>query len=160
MVKKILNIVVLVLVIPLVLVLLIVLLPFILVGVFIREKKIKARLKRFRTKEAGKFYLICSRRAGWYEFIQNNVIPILPPTVKITWYRRDREQIEDDIHLLLSRSSEAYGVPKPFLVAIWVDNVKVESLHEALIELKEHRHKDETTRERTRDIVQSKLRNF
>jgi hypothetical protein len=139
MFKKIRDTVILVLLVPLGLALLILLLPFMLV----EEYRIKARLKRFRKREAGNFYLVCTRRHGWFEFIRNNVMPILPPRVNITWYRRDRNRTADDISLLLSRSPGVYGVSKPFLVAVSEDDVKVKSLHEDFIELKGHRCKNE-----------------
>jgi hypothetical protein len=39
--------------------------------------------RRFYRREAGNIYLICTSRCGWYDFLKNNLIPILPKNVKV-----------------------------------------------------------------------------
>ncbi len=143
-------------VIPVGLGLLLVLMPFILIGVFFGEIRAKVLLRRFRKRQAGSFYLLCSRRRGWFEFVQNNVAPVLPPNVHLIWHRTDYGPEPDDVGRLLARSG-VYGVSKPALIAVKKDRVQVRSLHADLVSLKATPARDEGIARQCREIIEAAI---
>lgn len=157
MLKKTCHIIVTPLLVVLGLAILLPVIPFLILTEYIRGRRIKSRLRKFCKEKAGSSYLVCTRRSGWFEFIVNNVMPILPPNVSVVWPRRDRGQAVGGVELLLHWTPEAYGVSKPYLMALSPDGVKIESIHEDLVKLKGSRRKDRETQQKARKIVEDKL---
>lgn len=40
----------------------------------------------FRFRNSQKIYIVCSRRHDWYDFLVNNVVPVLPPSMSLVWF--------------------------------------------------------------------------
>lgn len=139
---------------PLLLLVLLAALPIILVQCYFEESKAKKRLRRLRKERAGCVYLICSRRRGWFDFIGNNVAPALPPTVELAWYKVNPRAATtaDDLTFLLWRCGGG-GTSKPLMMMVGKDDIRTESLHEALVPLKTTVKKDTATQERCRAIL-------
>jgi hypothetical protein len=131
-------------------------LPVLLVEEYFGEKKAKKRLKRLREEKAGTIYLVCSPRRGWFDFIQNNVVPVLPPTIELAWYRVDHRAAADDMTFLLWRCG-GYRASKPLVMMVGEDEVRTESLHQALASLKPTVRKDAETQEKCRAIIAEAL---
>jgi len=115
-------------------------------------------LINFRRKEDGTFYLVCSRAKGWHDFLKNNVIPGLPPEIKVVWWSatrpskraKDLSSLRD--HLTQSR---IFGTSKPFLVAVLRKGLKVKSLNQEMLPLKTAAKVSEETQTACREIILS-----
>jgi hypothetical protein len=49
-------------------------------------------VRRFARANEGRTFLLLTRRHGWYDFVTNNVEPVLPEGWEIVWYARPRFQ--------------------------------------------------------------------
>ena len=85
-------------------------------------------LRVFRLKHAGYFFLICTSRHDWYDFLSNNVIPILPDNVRVAWYHTKNQDKRPELFQRLSQS-KIYGLSKPYLVAVTKKAIHAKSLH-------------------------------
>ena len=117
--------------------------PFILLGWLHSTVSLKAFLRR----EEGNFYLICTSRDNWHDFLRNNVIPILPASVRAVWHRRSRDGRYDGVFGHLAHSG-IHSVSKPYLVAITKQALRVRSLNPILQGLKSEAKQSEEVREK------------
>ena len=89
-------------------------------------------LRRFLREHEGKVFLVCKRGRDWYEFINNNVAPVLPD-VTIVWLERNSRS--PVVRALSIRSLKSY--PRPMLVLVTARRLRTESLHAELVAVKE-----------------------
>ena len=129
-------------------VILVVALPFIAV----LGLRARLSLRRFRRREAGTFYLVCTPRRGWRDFLVNNVIPVLPDDTRVVWRRRGRNAWRNPFFRHLARSG-ILGVPKPYLVAVEKRALAHKSLNRVLQDLKAQPKLSEGTRRACAGIV-------
>ena len=82
----------------------------ILIGIFIRftlflvEVWTRVAFWYLRHRQAGAFFLVCTRRRGWYEFLNNNLIPVLPHAVRVVWHVKNWRGKSPPISEYLRRS--------------------------------------------------------
>lgn len=93
------------------------------------------RLMRFRRKEAGCCYLICTSRRGWHDFLKNNVAPYLPGNVRVVWHRPGMPKDEDPIFAHVRRS-KYFNITKPYLVCVTRRRLIVRTVNDRLLHLK------------------------
>jgi hypothetical protein len=132
-------------------------LPFIIL-------KEKISLKRFRDKNSGYIYLICTRRRGWYDFLNNNVIPVLPDNFKIAWHQRGRDTtripiIRDPIFENIARA-KIFGIEKPYLVIVEKKSFQVLSLNKTFQEIKKVQDKSKETQSKALEIIRSSIKSI
>ena len=146
--KKIKSILLAILVIPLIIMAVVVSLPFILLMRI--DELIKLRI--FRKHEEGNVYLICTSKRNWHEFLNNNVIPVLPDNFRVIWAKpyRDGKQKKIITHL---KNSKIYGVAKPYIVVVTPKALLHESLNIKFQHLKTHQKVSEDTREASLKIL-------
>ncbi|HSV43127.1 MAG TPA: hypothetical protein VLJ10_01105 [Candidatus Bathyarchaeia archaeon] len=115
-------------------------------------------LVNFRRRENGAFYLVCSRANGWYDFLKNNVIPVVPPTMKILWLSTERSTTHATaVPPLLEylAQSRIFGTSKPFLAAVSRQGLRVKSLNQEMLALKKVAKVSEATQTACREILLS-----
>ena len=105
------------------------------------------RKRRFCRLNAGRWFLVVSRRRGWYDFILNNVLPVLPPQASCVWVEQPHREPRRDQNVLLILGRHRRGVRKPFMVVVESRRLKVVHLHDQLRPFKQTRAQDETVRE-------------
>jgi len=98
--------------------------------------------RAFRRREAGHFYLVCTSRRGWHDFLKNNVIPILPENFRVVWAASAREGLYPDVLRHFARSRN-FTVSKPYLVAVTPRALIHKELNAVMQELKIHPKKSE-----------------
>ena len=103
----------------------------------ISELRTAIRFRRFRRREAGNFYLVCTSKRNWRDFLRNNVIPILPDNVRVVWHKSMRGNQNPDLQGFLNRS-KIFAVSKPYLIAVTKQALRVKSLNADLQALKPH----------------------
>ncbi|HEX6099740.1 MAG TPA: hypothetical protein VF432_25725 [Thermoanaerobaculia bacterium] len=113
----------------------------------------KLWLRRFRHQNAGRVFLLASRRHGWFEFITNNVEPSLPGDAHVAWLSRDHV---DPLHRALRLSSHP-DVPRPILVYVTRRHLRAVSVHDALLAFKTSARRDVTVQREVGAIVTSAL---
>jgi len=108
----------------------------------------RVKVYRFRRRFRGKSLLICSRRHGWYDFVVNNVVPVLPNDCTVEWTQSFR--VWDPIVLALARWR--IRGERPLLVHVG-KRVHGVSLQQELLPLRHIARKDAETRRRVAEIV-------
>ncbi len=131
--------------------------PLLVIWVLFGGVRDRFWLKRFRKKRAGSFYLLCSRRRGWFDFIRNNVEPVLPLNVHLIWHGKFHgPEADGDVCRLLALS-DVYGVSKPVLIAVQTNRVEVRSLHAEFVPFKTTVGKDEGIARQCGQIIESAI---
>ncbi|MBU0983369.1 MAG: hypothetical protein KKA42_05835 [candidate division Zixibacteria bacterium] len=137
--------------------LIVVILPLVLViglpmaGVMAIRDSIAER--RFRRREMGRLYLLCSSRRNWYDFLNNNVSSHLPDNCRIIWVPktggRDGYLAErfDSRHLFRPRMA------RPCLALVTSKKIFHTSLHAEFKELKSQPRKSEETRRACAEVI-------
>ncbi len=120
------------------------------------ETKAAISLRIFRRREAGHVFLICASRRGWYDFLKNNVIPVLPDNVRVVWVKLAQDARYPDLLGHLSRS-RIFGVSKPYIVAVTPRAFVHKSLNAELQNLKGHPKKSEQTQQECLEIINRAL---
>jgi hypothetical protein len=98
-----------------------------------------AERRRFCARRAGEVFLLWDTRRGWHDFVQNNVLPVLPAGVvpsargrkRRTNARYDQEPWRHLPWLPWQRSGSA-----PCLLVVEADGTRVIPLRDALLALK------------------------
>ncbi len=108
------------------------------------QLKAAIRFRFFQNREAGSVFLICTARRNWYDFLLNNVIPVLPDNVQIIWQKSAYRDGRPELFKHLYRS-HIVGVLRPYLVAVSPAKLSCKSLNTALQEHKIHPKKSEDT---------------
>ncbi len=119
-----------------------------------------ARHRAFCRRHRGQAFLICSRRRGWFHFIRNNVITVLPPEVACLWTPGGKSDVLDkEVSWILQREFKAVMyLNRPFLLVVDVGRCRFVRLHEALFPLKGAAKVSRETQERVRALVMEALR--
>ena len=138
--------------IPLIVVAVVLFLPFIL----IMQAKAAISLRVFRRREAGHVFLICTSRRNWHDFLNNNVIPVLPDNFRVVWHKSVCGGEYSGLMRHLTQS-HIFGVPKPYIVAVSPRALLHRSLNSALQELKTHPKKSKDTQQACLDIINKEL---
>ena len=140
-------------------VLLVVFIPFVL-WCFIEEIFIrKRRTLRFCRENCGKIFLICSRRRGWYEFLENNLIPAIPENIEPVWIEskyKDRK-----VKPLFVAMNRFYSpASKPFLLKVESNTLRRKSLNGILQNYKSKGKKDSSIHRDLNKIVEEQVAAF
>ena len=131
--KKIRNILLAFIFVPIIIVAVVCSLPFILL---MRIDEI-IKLRIFCRRESGNVYLICTSKRSWHEFLNNNLIPILPDNFRVVWVKPNRDGVHDEIIKHLDRA-RIYGIAKPYLIFVTKNSLHPYSLNLELQKLKSH----------------------
>jgi hypothetical protein len=145
------NVICLIIGIPIILLFLPVL-PFIIL-------KDKISLIRFRNKNDGNIYLICTRRRGWYDFLNNNVISVLPGNFRTAWHHRARDSKRDPIFENIARA-KIFGIEKPYLVIVKNNSFQVISLNKTFQEIKKVQEKSKETQSKALEIIRNNIKSI
>lgn len=137
---------------PLVILFAIVASPFMIV----METRAAISLRVFRRREAGHVFLICTAKRNWHDFLQNNVIPVLPDNFRVVWHKSGRNGEYPDLIAHLARS-RVFGVPKPYIVAVTPRALLHKSLNHVLQELKAHPKRATPTQQACLEIINKEL---
>jgi hypothetical protein len=132
-----------------------ILLPVLVPLVLFQKLTTSFRLWVFRRREAGNYYLICTSRRNWYDFLKNNVIPVLPPNVRVVWQKSDLCGPKQSLSQYL-RKSRITGLSKPYLVAVTRRSLVAQSLNTIFQNLKQNAKRTETSRIQCRRIIEEK----
>jgi len=71
----------------------------------------------FARRRNGCVYLVCTSRRGWYDFLRNNVTPILPEHVTCLWPGLAATEAEGEAHNVLQARLKV-KTPKPYFVKV------------------------------------------
>ena len=110
--------------------------------------------RRFRRDFNGRWLLVCSRRGQWGQFIDNNVLTVLPDGVQVVWCdRRSKDTYPASALRLMGLGNV---VERPYLVRYESRQPEIYRLHERLVELSHTTKRDEYVS----SLVRSVLREF
>jgi len=98
----------------------------------IRERM---RCRLLLLRRSGSLFLLCTSRRNWYDFLRNNVIPVLPDTIQVVWHRPRLDPMYDLLRQCLSRAG-VFRVSKPCLVFVTRHTLLARSLNGRLQGLK------------------------
>ncbi len=129
------------------------LIALILVPVVLPFRMVK-RL-RFLRRNDGLAFLVVTRRNGWFEFIQNNVVPALPPTVSCAWAHGTRTERPHPLFTYLPTLPRP--PPRPFLIQVDSYRLKLIPLHDDFWPLKALGKRDPQTQEAVLLLLNEKL---
>jgi hypothetical protein len=127
---------------------------FILAQPFILAREINAAisLRKFRRRESGCVYLICTSKRSWHDFLRNNVIPILPNNIRVVWHKSEPGYKQTDIFACLSRAGLA-DISKPFMVLVTPHALLHRSLNVPLQSLKACSKRSSDIRQKCATII-------
>ena len=112
----------------------------------------RIRLLRYRWAHAGTVLFVCTTRHHWHGFLLNNVIPVLPPHVRVVWLTgRDRSRPTWHTWQALARSKIRHS--KPFLAAVRLRGILTVPTHDLLLPLKHNSRVDVSVQEQVRPIL-------
>jgi len=97
----------------------------------------RVNLYRFKRRLRGKWLLVAGTRHGWYDFIRNNVAPVLPADTALVQGPRIDASVVIALYRLQARGS------RPLLVHVTPSGeIKHVSLHEQLLPLRHRAARD------------------
>lgn len=108
-------------------------------------------IRKFRHNNAGRSFLICSSRRNWHDFLQNNLIPILPDNFLVVWVGKTGKKNYPKPPKAF-RYLPVLG-KYPILVVVTRDRLKYQSLHDRLYHSKMSPKKSEETRRTLAAII-------
>ena len=114
-------------------------------------------LRRFRKRNAGCVYLICTRKKGWYNFLNNNVIPVLPDNFKTVWLHAERESKIEYI-LKCVGSTKMFCIEKPYMVIVRKDCFDIISLNKVFQGIKQIQKKDKKAQSKALKIINDNVK--
>jgi hypothetical protein len=114
--------------------------------------KASLSLRIFCRREAGNVYLICTSRRNWYDFIRNNLIPVLPKSVRVVAIGPGRSPKKQPLFQHLSQSSIG-AISRPYLVSVTRRGLTFKSLNAALFALKTRPKKSESAQKECARIL-------
>ena len=119
------------------------------IGIWVRDR---LWLRRFRIRHKNRWFLICSTRHGWREFVCNNIIPAMPQSVFVYWIKRRRQ---DPASTEMVRAVRLSGVQLrcPSLIQITRSRMDILPMHERLLGLKPKAKKEPSVQAEVRRIV-------
>jgi hypothetical protein len=117
---------------------------------------IVARHLWLHSRNRGRVFLVVTRRHGWFEFVMNNVVPVLPPNVDVVWQEspaRTRENQTKLHRLALARTNA-----KPYFTVVNLWRNEVIQLHSELEPLKRaSRKRSRAVQARVSSILHAQL---
>jgi hypothetical protein len=116
-------------------------------------------LLRWRSWRSGNWrYLVCSQRAGWHEFVINNLLPALPPGVSPIWVEYGRAPSNNAAVASILHCGAAR--PKPYLAEVGPLRTRVRPLHEELLPFKQFGRADHEVQRLLCELLRAKLALF
>jgi len=114
-------------------------------------------IRRFKRDFEGRWLLVCSRRGKWGQFIDNNVLTVLPDGVQVVWCgeRRSKETYPASALRLLGLGNV---VERPYLVRYVSRQPEIYRLHERLVQLSHTTRREEYVSSLVRGILQEAMR--
>jgi len=111
---------------------------------------------RWQSRRHGvRYYLVCSSRRGWHEFLANNLLAVLPANVAPVWSSGECDVLSRlPLHALISHGA---GVAKPYLAEVRPLGIRVRSLHDLLLPLKGSSQKDAELQKLLRELIEQEL---
>jgi len=111
---------------------------------------------RWRSWRRGSwFYLVYSPKAGWNEFVENNLLPVLPGSV--TAIAIERKAQDPLTFALQSVVSGGIGISKPFLARVTFFGIRAQSLNADLSELKKFGARNEQLQQLLRKFIEARV---
>ncbi len=107
------------------------------------------RLRAFLAREVGRVYFVCTANRGWHDFIQNNVLPVLPDHYTVVW----RPSLSGHLPFLYFPTHSFGGVAKPCMVLVTRQGLIHRSLNEPLARFKQHPKASEAIRAACREMI-------
>ncbi len=108
-------------------------------------------LRRFFTDNLGKRIFVAKKGRGWREFLENNVIPVLPKDVTVVWRGESgRDQSIDDLFVALPLLG--IRASAPFLVAVKGADLEVTEFNARLSSLKRFGKKNPEIQRQVREL--------
>ncbi|MCK5850246.1 MAG: hypothetical protein KAH23_04965 [Kiritimatiellae bacterium] len=137
--------------------LLIVLSPLIIPVVVVMQVRSAISLRRFRRREAGSYYLVCTSKRNWYDFLRNNVIPMLPDNVRVVWQKPTRGEPYPELQAHLAQS-KIWGISKPYLVAVTKQALRAQSLNRDFQDVKPKEKRSDEIRNACLKRIETSMR--
>jgi hypothetical protein len=112
------------------------------------------RFTAFRLRHRTRRYLVSTRRNGWYDFVQNNVVAVLPPRTEVLFvgpYGRGRGARPPRVLALAQRA--IWGQPKPYLLVVSPWGFRVKPLHAPLRSLRNGSARDPSVQAAIEDVL-------
>jgi|GEM_PF-3239496 len=108
----------------------------------------RVSLFRFKRRYRGRWLFVAGSRHGWYDFVRNNVVPVLPADTEVVLSRWAAPTMLTTLRWLRVDGS------KPLLVHITQRReVKHTSLHEQLLPLRQHAARDPDVQREVASII-------
>jgi hypothetical protein len=98
------------------------------------------RLRQFRAHNAGRYFLVCTTRRGWYDFIRNNVEPVLPSSTTLCWVGR-KSLDPNSFEVLRAAWNFSRSNSRPYMIAVHRSGIEGFALHDAILPLKQYAKK-------------------
>lgn len=117
----------------------------------------RMRLLRYRWSHVGAVLFVCTTRHRWHGFLLNNVIPVLPPHVRVVWLTgRDKSQPTWQTWQALALSKIRHA--KPFFAVVRLRGIRTIPTHDLLLPLKHNSRADGSVQGQVRPILLGALR--
>jgi hypothetical protein len=92
----------------------------------------RAAEQRFLRQYDSRTIFVATRRGGWYDFLRNNVLPLLSADVEVVWFEdKTSTPIQRVLYRLVRRASRVTP-SKPYFVRIAAGKAAVIEAHEQL----------------------------
>ena len=116
---------------------------------FVRRRTL---IRQFKRDFAGRWLLVCSRRRQWGQFIDNNVLTVLPEGVHVVWYdpRRTGQPYPASALQVLGLGNVAN---RPYLIRYAGRRPEIHLLHEKLLELSHSTKRDPRVSSQVRSVL-------
>lgn len=123
----------------------------------------RLRQRRFRRRWAGQQFFVWHARGNWHDFVRNNVLPALPPAVRVLQERRPpalRPQKRALLRELRRVLPQRYGAApgRPWLFTVQRTGVTLVSLNEVLQAAKMRARRDPAVQAEVRALLDDALR--
>jgi hypothetical protein len=109
--------------------------------------------RAFLRSESGRLFLVCTSKGSWFDFLQNDLIPLLSNGTEVIWHSGARDYDGGSHKLLAALRHYDYAISKPFIAKVEAKGIKVKSLNAELQSLKGKAERSSETRECCRKIV-------
>jgi hypothetical protein len=116
------------------------------------EFRDRKELKRFCKEHFGKTYFIPNRKRGWYEFIKNNIEPVLSESIEINWEKSFKSTVLNHLN-----TQKTFYIASPFAVVVEQSCLNLLPLHSALQSLKSNPKKSTQTQISCKEIIAQAL---
>jgi hypothetical protein len=107
----------------------------------------------FLRENKGHTILVATSRSGWYDFIKDNVIPVLPAGTKIVWFKKSIPRRKRHGYPINVIEHLFHGISKPFLIQVHGKPDLVELHHHFQLIKKHSAGRDSMTLEQVKGIL-------